>query len=151
LPPIPRLTAISSSFLYFFALLPSYKHYDSGFNYVIRTTTITSPVWFKTLSFTYFHDYLQAYRALANSTDAAISSSLLSASLFFAKLLALGFSPNYINSYDNNVLYWFKTIFLRLDYDYFALASISIDSTDCAMATSVDFGSPPLFMKLDAL
>jgi hypothetical protein len=53
------------------------KHYDSGFNCVIRTTTITPPVWFKTLSFTYFHDYLQAYRALANSTDDAISSSRL--------------------------------------------------------------------------
>ena len=51
----------------------------SSFNCFARTTTITCPIWFKTLSFTYFHDYLQAYRALANSTDAAISSS---ASLF---------------------------------------------------------------------
>ena len=46
--------------------------------------------------------------------------------------------------YDFDVLYWFQTIFLRLDY---------ANSTDCALATTlpVDFSDPPLFMKLDAL
>jgi hypothetical protein len=52
-----------------------------SFNCIIRTITATSPVWFKTLSFTYFYDYLQAYRILANSTDAAFLSSLLLDSL----------------------------------------------------------------------
>jgi hypothetical protein len=52
------------------------RYYNSGFNYVIRIIIVTCPIWFKTLSFTYFHDYLQVYQALANSTDAAILSSL---------------------------------------------------------------------------
>jgi hypothetical protein len=77
---------------------------------------------------------------------------VFSTSLFFARLLALRFGPNYINSYNNDiVLSWFKTLLLLLNYYCFAFASISIDSTDCAMASPVDFGSPPLFIKLDAL
>jgi hypothetical protein len=72
---------------------------QSSLNCIIHIMTTTSPVWFKTLSFTYFHDYLQAYRILANSTDAAISSSFL----YFFTLL-----PSF-KHYDSSFNYIIRT------------------------------------------
>jgi hypothetical protein len=90
-----------------------------SFNCIVRTTIITSPVWFKTLSFTYFYDYLQAYRFSTNSTDDTnlVFFSLLLYSL--TKLQALRFKLQLRRSYDSNdVSVWFKTLSFTYFYDY---------------------------------